>query len=111
MAASPAAAGTAGLGLMRIASATLAAPFAASSTATSTPALTPDARKTFAAPRFPLPTVRKSVAPQRRESRRAKGTDPIRYAVMTARVMDSTVAPEPARNDWRLLRITDFRTA
>src|SRR5690349_16535172 len=97
---------------MRIASATLAAPLAASSTATRTPALTPDARRTFAAPRLPLPTVRKSAAFQRRDKSSANGTDPIRYAMMMASVMDSaTGARAPADDGWHLLRITDFRRA
>ena len=49
-------------------SSTLTAPFAMSSTATRTPAVTPDARNTFAAPRFPLPTRRRSSTPQRRRA-------------------------------------------
>ena len=64
--------------LTRAASHTLAAPFAMSSTATSTPAVTPDARITFAAPRLPLPTLRRSIAPHRRASISAKGIDPMR---------------------------------
>ena len=45
--------------------------------ATSTPAVTPDARNTFAAPRLPLPTRRKSLAPHRRASSSANGTEPM----------------------------------
>ena len=78
IAASPAAAGTAAPVLTRAASHTLAAPFAMSRTATSTPAVTPDARITFAAPRLPLPTRRRSVAPHRRASISAKGIDPMK---------------------------------
>ncbi len=55
IAASPATAGAAAFGLKRSASTTLAAPFSMSSSATSTPAFTPDARITLAAPRLPLP--------------------------------------------------------
>ena len=78
MAARPAAAGTVAPLLMLTASQTLAAPFAMSSSATSTPAVTPDARITFAAPRLPLPMRRKSVAPHRRARISAKGIDPMK---------------------------------
>src|SRR5215831_18907513 len=115
MAAKPAAAGAIGASEMRIASATLAAPLAASRTATRTPARTPDARNAFAAPRFPLPNVRRSVALHRRERSSAKGTDPIRYATMMANVMAwrswRTTARARAENGWRLVRITDFQIA
>src|SRR5437762_13836545 len=69
---------------MRSATTTLAAPLATSRTATSTPAVTPDARNTFAAPTFPLPMRRRSRAPQRRASNHAKGVDPRPYATRIA---------------------------
>src|SRR5471032_1200548 len=80
IAASPAAAGSAVFGLSRAASHTLAAPFAMSSAATITPAVTPDTRMTFAAPRLPLPARRRSPAPHRRDRISANGIDPRRYA-------------------------------
>ena len=48
--------------------------------ATSTPARTPEARSTFAAPMLPLPMRRRSSAPHRRDSRSANGTEPMQYA-------------------------------
>src|SRR5438445_165629 len=98
IAATPAAAGSAGPGLRRSASQTLAAPLVMSSTATSTPAVTPDARITFAAPRFPLPTRRKSDAPQRRARISANGIDPIRYAAMMAMAMASRGRSDPKQS-------------
>jgi hypothetical protein len=53
MAAKPAAAGAAASGLNRIARRTLNAPLPMSSAATRIPAVTPDVRRTFAAPRLP----------------------------------------------------------
>jgi len=48
-------------------------PFAMSSAATITPAVTPDARITFAAPRLPLPTRRRSdAAPSPRQNQRER---------------------------------------
>ena len=41
------------------------------------PGVTPEARRTLAAPRFPLPIRRKSLPPKRRASSQAKGTDPM----------------------------------
>src|SRR5258708_26844847 len=109
IAATPAAAGRAGPGLSRAASQTLAAPFAMSSTATSTPAVIPDARITFAAPRLPLPTRRRSAAPQRRARISANGIDPIRYAAMMTMAMrlvyDVRLPPDPrAPRRFRLKR-------
>src|SRR5438552_17128782 len=89
MAAKPAAAERPGPLPNRSTSHTLAAPFAMSSAATITPAGTPDARITFAAPRFPLPTRRKSDAPHRRARISANGIDPIRYAATIASAMVS----------------------
>src|SRR5437870_11481327 len=94
MAANPAAADNPGPLPNRPASHTLAAPFAMSRAATSTPAVTPDARITFAAPRLPLPTTRKSDAPHRRASISAKGIDPIRYAAIIARAMAYAARPK-----------------
>ena len=59
---------------------TLAAPLAMSSSTTVTPARTPDARSTFAAPRFPLPMRRRSAVPSRRARISANGIEPMRYA-------------------------------
>src|SRR5262245_34943981 len=80
IAARPAAADSAGPEPRRSASQTLAAPFAMSNAATTTPAVMPEARITFAAPRLPLPITRRSDAPQRRAQINAKGIDPMRYA-------------------------------
>src|SRR5256885_13331951 len=87
MAAHPAAAGHPAPVASPTASQTLAAPFAMSSAATSTPAVTPDARMTFAAPRLPLPIWRRSDAPHRRASISAQGIDPLKYAARITRIM------------------------
>src|SRR5581483_582670 len=87
MAAKPASAAAAPLSASRSASATLTAPLARSSSATRTPAVTPDARMTLAAPRLPLPIRRRSAVPHRRASSSAKGIDPIRYPRMMMAAM------------------------
>src|SRR5258706_9658399 len=66
-----------------------------SSSATMTPAAAPDARITFAAPRLPLPTMRRSAAPYRRARIRANGIDPIKYAAPIAMAMSIQKQGDP----------------
>src|ERR1700719_1462520 len=99
MAATPAAAGLAPAPPRRWASTTLTAPLAMSSTATSTPAVRPEARSTLAAPRLPLPICRRSAAPQRRARIRANGIDPMRYAAAMISGMSDARAPTQYRTN------------
>ena len=101
IAASPAAAGAAGFPPKRSARITLTAPVATSSAATRMPAFTPEARITLAAPTFPLPTSRRSAAPQRRASSSAKGTDPMRYAATMIAIMKRAALSSKPRTSIR----------